>query len=572
MNLVEIVGNRIKKHVLALGHSERSWRVLIIDQSTAKLLHHTLPMSEVLSRNIAMVERIEDMREPSTEFSAIYFISATSQNAKRIEKDVSQKMYKSVFVVSISDIEEKEERIFESVKKKVEKQREKTKGKEKEKEAFEFIYKCVIFDFIPLASDVFHMETPYSYYTHKEEYLDDIADKIKGVYRTMQARCTPIPVGKYAKELSDRIDSSGSSKLVIMERGSDVNTPFLHTFLFESLLWDLELAGPGYVVESGHLDRRPAKKDTDPNKDSESESESDDEKRLEITEDHKVWMSVRSKQLVETHKILTELIKEETKTEEKEQKSNIKQLVKAVQELPAHTRTLKEIKIFMSLLEKCVEFFNSPGIKETAELEQGISTGKNFSGHSFKHEVTKALFSVLKTARLTQAEKHRLYILYVLNYGSLQRNEEARLIDRGYLSQKEIEVGEKIKKHLAGRKIKPVSKRTLPIARHVPLIADVLTAIIKKDEHACRKMEIDLPGREEAISGASLRKREFVFRQSVSQSTSHRRVMIVYFIGGASIAEISEVREIAQNTGQTIIVGSTDICSPNGMVLALNNL
>ncbi|OAG33171.1 hypothetical protein NEIG_01596 [Nematocida sp. ERTm5] len=567
MNLVEIVGDRIKKQVLALGHSEKTWRVLIIDQNTAKLLHHTLPMSEVLSRNIAMVERLEDMRERTTEFSAIYFVNINSQSVKQIEKDFSNKMYRSVFVVSCTHIGDKEEKALENLKKKAEKLRE--KAKDKEKDSIDFIYKSIIFDFIPIAPDVFHVETPYSYYTSREKYLEDISNKIKGIYRVIQVRCTAIPIGRYAKELTSKIESSGTSKLVVVERGADMNTPLIHTFTFESLLWDLGLAGPGYIVEEKKV---PQAETPGNDKESESESDDNDEKRVEISEDYKVWMDVRTKQLVETHKKLSELIKKETKTEEKEQKSNIKQLVRAVQELPVHTRTLKEIKILMGLLEKCVKFFNMPGIKETAELEQGISTGKDFNGHNFKHEVTKKFFSVLKTAKLTKTEKVRLYLLYILNYGPLQRNEEARLIEKGHLSQKDLDSGERVRKYMAERRIKPMSKRTLPIARHVPIIADILTAIISKDKHACRKLEIHLPDAKDVLSGESLRRREFVFKTSASTDSAHRKVILVYFIGGVSIAEISEIREIAHNTGQTIFIGSTDICAPNSFVTVLDNM
>ncbi|KAI5192134.1 syntaxin-binding protein 2 [Nematocida minor] len=557
MNLVKIVGERIASQVLALGHSEKEWRVLIIDHSTAKLLHHALPMSEVLSRNIAMVERIEEARAPSNDFSAIYFISANAQNIKKIEKDVSDKLYSSVFVVSITEIQKKEENALESLAKKAEKQRAKGNSE------FGFMYKAVLFDFVPLGEDLFHIETPYSYYTDKERYFSDITKKIKGVYRTVQVRCTPIPVGLYAKKLAEQIESTGPGKLVIMERGSDMNTPLMHTFTFESLLWDLGLSGPGYVVE---------KVEEEAEKNEEESDDTEDEKRLEMNESYQVWESVRNKQLVETHKTLTGLIREETESREKEGKTNIKKLVKAVQELPSQTRTLKEIKILMGLLEKCVSFFNSLGIKEAAELEQGISTGKDFKGNNFKPVVTKTLFSVLKESKLTKNEKYRLYLLYLLNYGNLQRNEEKKLIIKGLISQKDVEHGEVVKTHLSGRAISSISKRSLPIARHVPLVVDVLHAIINKDSAHCKKLEIDLPDSTDALTGGSLRKREFVFKANPSSENVHKRVIVVYFIGGVSIAEISEIREIAKNTGKKILIGSTDVCSPNTFVETLRKL
>lgn len=564
MNLVEITADRIISHVLATGHSEKDWRVLVIDHITAKLLHHSLPLSEVLSKNIAMVERIEENRARSNEFSVIYFISATAQNIKKIEKDISNKLYRDVFVISVTGIQKKEEQALDAIARKVESQQK------KKKTDFSFTYKAVLFDFIPLEPDLFYMESPYSYYSDRSKYLGEIADRIKGMCKTLRIQITPVPVGLYAKKLADQIESTGPSKLVIIERGLDMNTPLLHTFTFESLLWDLDLAGPGYVVEKeGHVDEEEGEEKEG---EEDSEDDSDHEKRLELNEDYKVWKSVRNKQLVETHRVLADLIKDETQTRKEEGKTNIKKLVKAVQELPSQTRMLKEIKVLMALLERCVGFFNLDGIKETAELEQGIATGRDSRGGSFKSAATKMLLNVLRTAKLRSSEKYRLYLLYLMSYGSLQRHEEKRLIEKGALTQKEIDQGEVIKIHLAGRKIKSLSKRTLPIGRHVPLVADVLQAIIDKDSASCGKLEIDVPCHTDILTGASLRKREFVFKATPEVKTVHRRVIILYVIGGVSIAEVSEIREIARKTGKVIVVGSTAVCSPNAFVETLKAL
>lgn len=569
MNLVRITAERITDHVLGTGHSEKEWRVLIIDQITAKILHHSLPLSEVLSKNIAMVERIEESRDSSNEFSAIYFISATMQNIKKIEKDISNKLYRNVFVISATEIQKKEEQALEDLSRKVEKQLQKKKTE------FGFMYKTVLFDFIPLEPDMFYLETACSYYADRTKYISEVVQKIKSMCKTIKVQFTPIPVGLYAKKLADQIESAGPSKMVVLERGSDMNTPLMHTFTFESLLWDLSLSGPGYVIEkTGHIvqDEKAQSNEKTEDEETESEDESDSEKRLELNEEYKVWESVRNKQLVETHKMLDDLIKEETESKERGGKTNIKRLVRAVQELPSQTRTLKEIKVLMALLERCVMFFNTHGIKEVAEVEQGIATGKDFKGNSFKNMATKSFFNVLKISKLTTSEKYRLYLLYLMAYGNLQKSEEKKLIEIGALTQKEIDHGEAVKNHLSGRAIKSISKRSLPIARHVPLVADVLQAVISKDTSACKKLEIDLPDNTDILTGASLRKRDFVFKATPESKSMHKRVVMVYFIGGVSIAEVSEIREIAKKTGKTIIVGSTNICSPNTFIETLKML
>ncbi|KAI5186493.1 hypothetical protein NEHOM01_1505 [Nematocida homosporus] len=559
MNLVDIVGDRIKKHVLRLGAAHKEWRVLVIDHDTAHLLHYALPMSEVLSQNIAMIERIEEERQAAADFSVVYFVKMSVGAAKTIQKDFGKKMYSSVYVVSMGPIEKKAQQVLDEVAKKVEKRQ--SKG-----ESLHFTCKAVNFDFLPLCSDVFQLTVGSNFYLDKERYALEVADKLQGLCRTVKAQCTPVGVGKVTKKVVERIDTTGPGKLVVIERGIDLNTPLLHWFTFESLLWDLGLGGPGYVVDLNGRKKGESEGGGD------GEGESDEEARIEMSESHTVWESVRNTQLVKTHEILSDLIKDATKSNEKESKTNIKRLVKAIQELPSQTKTLKEIKALMGLLERCVNYFNTHEIKQVAEVEQGIATGKDAAGSTYKKVATKEFFRVLETARLTKEEKTRLYFLLLANMGSLQRNEEKTLLTQGHISKKEVECWEKAKKHLKGRAAIPLTKRPIPIARYTPIIHDVLTAIISKNKKACTHFDISLPETRENLSGHSLRKREFVFRAPAHTTSTEKRPIIIFFIGGVCIAEISEIREIAKNTGLSIIVGSTAVYSPSGFLSSLSEL
>ncbi|KAI5181566.1 syntaxin-binding protein 2 [Nematocida sp. AWRm80] len=549
MDLVELVGKKIRKNVLSMGITEKDWRVLIIDQATAHLLHHTIPMSEVLSYNVAMIERIEEARVGDKEFTAVYFVKMNASIAKIIQKDISSKMYENVFVISIGEIDKKEKGILDSLVERAEKKRSKGGNNH-------FVYKVVPFDFVPLGTDVFQVPMDLAYYTEKTKYLHSISEKIKSLFQMVQAKCTPVPVGRYAKELADTLDTTGPGKLIILERGVDMYAPLMHSFVFESLLWDLELAGPGYVVVPDE------KEPSEESKEKESPEEKGD-KKFELNKTHMVWETVKNMQLIHTHETLSSMIKKATNTSHKEDKNNLKRLVKAVQELPAQTRTLKEIKILMGLLEQCVSFFNSNGIKEVAELEQNIATGKDLKGSSFKHIASKEIFRVLEESKLTKQERYRLYLLFISRYGKMQNNEIRKMIEHGYLTHSQVEESEKVIKHLMNRSIKPLTKRKQPISRYVPVVHDIIKTVITNNHDHCKKLEIFMPQKADTLTGTSLRKREFVFKTPTSSEAYDKRPIIVFFIGGITINEISEIREISHHTGTTILIGSTDICSPN---------
>ncbi|KAI5191571.1 syntaxin-binding protein 3 [Nematocida sp. AWRm77] len=609
MDLVGVVAERIKKHVLGLGASEKEWRVLVIDQDTAELLHYSVPMSDVLAHNIAVIERLEEERVPSPDFTAIYFVRMNSARAKQIQKDFAHNMYPSVYVVSISPMGKKEEDVLEGLAKKAEKRRKKEKQ-------VQFVYKTVIFDFIALSPDVFKLYSEHVFYTDKERYTESTGERLRGLCKVLGVSCTPVPVGQQTKDLARRVDTTGPGKLLIIERGVDMSTPLLHFFTFESLLWDLGCAGPGYVVEvekeseKTRTKKKSSKKKSRGKKEGEkagkagkdkgkgteedessstgtnssssgssssdsstsSTSSVDPSHKVEMNREHTVWESIKNTQLVVAHETLTALIKKTTKSTEKEKKGNIKRLVKAVQELPAQTRTLKEIKILMGLLEKCVGYFNENGIKEVSEVEQSLATGKTSEGKSFRSSAVKEVLSVLDASKLTKEEKYRMYLLLMLNYGKLTSKEERSFVEQGHVSEDKINEAKFVERCLFGRAVKPATSRKQAISRYVPVVHDILEGVVSKNAQACARFGVSLPVQKDSLSGESLRKREFVFRAPSAGGVHERKIIIVYFIGGVTIAEITEIREIAKNTGTCIIIGSTDVCSPKGFLKTIEKM
>lgn len=567
MNLLRIIEDRIKKQVLSFGASEKEWRVLVIDGDTAKLLHHSLPMSEVLAMNIATIERIEEERKEPSQFAGIYFLNLDEKKAKAIEKESTREIYKKIHVVSLAECSAKSRKVLDAVASKIEKKRKKAPQAE-----FEFGYKSVVFDFVPLAADVLLVPESYSYYRQREKYLASIAQKLKRISESLGLEFTPVPVGRRAAELAGALEGSGKSKLVVLERGTDPNSALIHFFSFESLLWDIGLAGPGYVRETpGFRGQKNEGTESVPGKESEKKqeeseetdsAEESDENKLEIGEQNTVWVAVRNLMLVDAHQVLANMIKQESSAS-KEASGNIKKLAKTVQELPAQTKKLREIKILMGLLEESVEYFNHNAVRAVAELEQEMATGKSESGKALSRPPLRGFHSVLQTCKLTKREKLRLFLLLVLNYGPLSREDEKKVLDTGHISKKDAETAKKIADIMAGRSIRPRTKGSLPLARYTPAVREVLTAVIKKDGKLCKHYGISTAEAEEKISGGSLRKREFVFRPS---GRAEKRAVLVYFIGGVCISEITEAREIAKNTGVPIFICSTNVCSPNDLM------
>lgn len=580
MDLVEIISTRIISKVLGISNSKENWRALIIHEPSARLLHHTMPISEIFAHNIALIERLEEKREQSGEFIGLYFVALDDDVLSKILKDYKDRIYKEYYIVSMNPPSAKQQKKIEAIIAKNEGYRKKGK------DYVEFLHKEVAFDFVPLASDLFRCETKFNYYLEEEGYMEEIPRKILGLCEALHVGAVFYSVGGEALKLGQKMDvlfdtvgKKGRNKFVIMERGCDINSALIHFFTFESALWDYKVAGPGYLLlreksgkdegEDRKVEGEQSSSDSTSSSGS-SESDTRTKKRVDVDEHNELWMSIRNTHLSETNEVLTKHIKEVAKTSEKIEKGDLKKLRRAVKELPSQTKLMKELSIFVKMVEYCVETFNQNDLKEIAVFEQGVCTGKDFDGRRYK-DMAKTFFSLMEKQMVTKEDKLRLYLLLLSNGTTLQRNETQRLLDSGRLKKKELDMGEAMKRYLAGRQLSPESEGELEISRYIPVISDILSAVMKNNEAKYMSFRIRGPERGgEVPLNTSLRKREFVFKgRSMKATAQDKNLVIVYFIGGVSISEITAIREISKKTGMRILVGSTEVYNAGGFVKML---
>ena len=64
-----------------------SWRILILDEWTTRILSSTLRMSDLADHGVPLVERLEILRQPFPEKTAVYFISPSTSSIDRLLKD-----------------------------------------------------------------------------------------------------------------------------------------------------------------------------------------------------------------------------------------------------------------------------------------------------------------------------------------------------------------------------------------------------------------------------------------------------------------------------------------------------
>ncbi|KAF2298210.1 hypothetical protein GH714_018621 [Hevea brasiliensis] len=88
------------------GDSRSTWKVLIMDKVTVKVMSHSCKMSDITDQGISLVEELFKRREPLPSMDAIYFIQPSKENIVMFLSDMSgrEPLYKTAFVFFSSPV------------------------------------------------------------------------------------------------------------------------------------------------------------------------------------------------------------------------------------------------------------------------------------------------------------------------------------------------------------------------------------------------------------------------------------------------------------------------------------
>ncbi|KAJ7010841.1 hypothetical protein NC653_001333 [Populus alba x Populus x berolinensis] len=108
-NLRQISRERLLHEMLRsakTGNSKSTWKVLIMDRLTVKIMSYSCKMADITQEGVSLVEDIYKRRQPLPSMDAIYFIQPTKENVIMFLSDMSGKspLYKKAFVFFSSPI------------------------------------------------------------------------------------------------------------------------------------------------------------------------------------------------------------------------------------------------------------------------------------------------------------------------------------------------------------------------------------------------------------------------------------------------------------------------------------
>ncbi|KAK9949945.1 hypothetical protein M0R45_005453 [Rubus argutus] len=108
-NFKEITRDRLLHEMLRsckTGNSKSTWKVLIMDELTIKILSYTCTIPDTTDEGVSLLERIEKKRQPMPCMDAIYFIRPSKENVRLFLSDMSGRapLYRKAFIFFSSPI------------------------------------------------------------------------------------------------------------------------------------------------------------------------------------------------------------------------------------------------------------------------------------------------------------------------------------------------------------------------------------------------------------------------------------------------------------------------------------
>ena len=210
IDLIDATRTRIVDEVFRFGTTREDWRVFVYHEQTASLLANLFTVTDVLSYDILVMQRLEAERKPAS-YSALYFVEIDSSVFSALKNDISKKVYRFYYVVTINkNPYARKLAQFENVQ---------------QKEFF--------LGYIPVEERLFTFERGKPENAARGiscilgrsfavKYTDRCAVEAEAIYRSLPEKDT-------------------REDLVVVDRSLDVCTALLHYFTFQPMLADLRM-------------------------------------------------------------------------------------------------------------------------------------------------------------------------------------------------------------------------------------------------------------------------------------------------------------------------------------------
>jgi syntaxin-binding protein 1 len=431
------------------GDTKSSWKVLIVDKVTVKIMSYACKMADITDEGVSLVEELYRRRQPLPTMDAIYFIQPTKENVVILMSDMSGRshLYKKAFVFFSSPIS-----------------RELVKYIMRDTSVMARIGALTEMNLEYLAIDNQGFITDNEKALEElfgDEEISNIADAsinmIASRIATVFASLGEFPFVRYraAKSLdADTLATSGdliptklaasvwnclmknnshlpnfpkteTCELLILDRSVDQIAPIIHEWTYDAMCHDLlNMEGNKYVHEV------PSKPGNVPQK-KEVLLEDHDPIWLELRHAHIADANVRLHMKMTSFKSINKAAQINDGSSREGGDLSTRELRKMVQALPQYSEQIDKLSLHVDIAEKINKLIKELGLKELGQLEQDLVFGD--AG-------TKDVVNYLRTnPDITSENKLRLLMIYAAVYSNkLESSKLEKLIELAKLPADDI--------------------------------------------------------------------------------------------------------------------------------------
>ncbi|XP_062225280.1 probable protein transport Sec1a isoform X2 [Phragmites australis] len=513
--LIEMLGSTRKS-------SKSTWKVLIMDKLTVKIMSFSCKMADITEEGVSLVEDLYKRRQPLPSMDAIYFMQPTKENIRIFMSDMSGRnpLYKKAYVFFSSPVQRE---LVAHIKKDTTVLTRIGALSEMNLEYFAIDSQGFITDHDKALEELFSEDAGGSH--NYNACLHTMATRIATVFvsmrefprvhyrvaRTIDASTLTtlrdlVPTKLAAsvwnclaryKSTIPEFPQTETCELLIVDRSIDQIAPVIHEWTYDAMCHDLLcMDGNKYVQEFP------------------SKNGSANETKEVLLEDHDpVWLELRHAHIADVnerlHEKMTNFVSKNKAAQLQQARSggelSTKQLQKMVQALPQYSDQIDKLTLHVEIAGKLNNIIKEQHLKVVGQLEQDLAFGD--AG-------TKELINFLRThLDVSRENKLRLLMIYAaINPEKFGSEKGAKLMQLAGLSADDMIVvnnmrclcGPDTKKPSAGgftlkfdlhkkkhgiRKDRIGEESTWMLSRFYPILEDLIEKLSKgelpKDEYHC---------------------------------------------------------------------------------------
>ncbi|KAK4193740.1 protein transport protein sec1 [Podospora australis] len=572
------------------------WKVLVLDETTKKLIDVSVNEDDILNHNIANIERIEEKREMNPTMDAIYFLSPQPHIIDCLLSDFERRRYKSGFLVWTTPLPEKLGRRLDVARRQI-------AGSH-----------SLPVEFYPRESHLITFRDPHSFLVLYNpacndligQYLQTLAQKIVSVCVTLgelpkvryyapqhvghEARVLCMHLARFVQtQLDDyqRQDpnfppqtSRPQSVLLITDRSMDLMAPLLHEFTYQAMAHDLlpiKDQPDGKVTFHMTINEGAANAE---------------EKDMEITDNDSVWVDNRHRHMKDTIEKLMDdfqkFLKQNPNFAGKNADStSLNDIRDMMVGLPQFTEMKQAYSLHLTMAQEAMNIFQKYKISEIASIEQILATGLDEDLKKPKN-VLDQVVRLLDDPDVAPADRLRLIATYALYRDGMIEQDLLRLLWHASLQRSRESTDKAVIENMDLLGARPIKVELKEVRQPTPQLFPTNTKnAVQSEEYALSRFEPavkhmleDLisgtldqttfpyvippqgPAEESLQTQASLRAAAPRWASANRRQVENRQRILVFVAGGATYSEARACYEISEKHNRDVYLTTSHMISP----------